>query len=93
MIEVLIMDYILRRIENNLSLSDPGSYDYITYLRTRIEYSLFLCLGLWKNFDQLAPEKQQSIVSNLNNLSIGSAIAAIRDLDAEKKGNHWQESR
>ena len=86
MIEVLIMDYILRRIENNLSLSDPGSYDYITYLRTRIEYSLFLCLGfLWKNFDQLAPEKQQSIVSNLNNLSIGSAITAIRDLDAEKK--------
>lgn len=39
MIEVLIIDYILRRIENNLSLSDPGGfYDYITYLRTRIEY-------------------------------------------------------
>ncbi len=80
------MDYILRRIENNLSLSDPGSYDYITYLRTRIEYSLFLCLGfLWKNFDQLSPTKQQNIVSNLNNLSIGSAVAAIHDLDASKK--------
>ena len=26
MIEVLIIDYILRRIENNLSLSDPGVF-------------------------------------------------------------------
>lgn len=80
------MDYILRRIENNLSLSDPGLYDHITYLRTRIEYSLFLCLGfLWKNLDQLSSQKQQNIVSNLNNLSIGSVVAAIRDLDANKK--------
>lgn len=77
------MDYILSRIENQLSLLDEGSYDYITCLRTRIEYSLFLCLGiLWENFDKLPADKQTSIISSLDNLSIGSAVSAIRDLNA-----------
>ena len=80
------MDFILKRIENNLLLCDPGSYDYITCLRARIEYCLFLCLGFtWKNFDGIAPEKQQKIVSDLSNLSIGSTVAAIRDLDSSHK--------
>lgn len=77
------MDYILSRIENQLSLMDEGSYDYITYLRTRIEYSLFLCLGvLWENFGKLPAGKQKGIIASLNNLSIGSAVSAIRDLNA-----------
>ena len=76
------MDFILKKINNALSLSDPGSYDHITYLRSRIEYSLFLCLGLlWKNFDTLKPTIQQEIISDLNKLSIGSVVSAIRNLD------------
>lgn len=76
------MDFILKKINNALSLSDPGSYDYITYLRSRIEYSLFLCLGmLWKNFDKINPTIQQDIISDLNKLSIGSVVGAIRSLD------------
>lgn len=76
------MDFILKKINNLLSLSDPGSYDYITYLRSRIEYSLFLCLGLlWVNFDNLKPSVQQEIVSSLNKISIGSVVGAIRSLD------------
>ena len=79
------MDFILKKINNALSLSDPGSYDYITYLRSRIEYSLFLCLGLlWKNFDKLDPAIQQGIISDLNKLSIGSVVGAIRSLDTIK---------
>ena len=77
------MDYITNRIENQLSLMDEGSYDYITCLRTRIEYSLFLCLGiLWKNFENLPNGKQKRIIASLNNLSIGSAVSVIRDLNA-----------
>lgn len=77
------MDYILSHIENQLSLLDEGSYDYITCLRTRIEYSLFLCLGiLWENFDKLQVSKQKNIIASLNNLSIGSAVSAIRELNA-----------
>ena len=79
------MDFILKKINNALSLSDPGSYDYITYLRSRIEYSLFLCLGLlWKNFDKLDPAIQQGIISDLNKLSIGAVVGAIRSLDTIK---------
>lgn len=76
------MDFILRKIENDLSLCDLGSYEYITFLRTRIEYSLFLCLGyLWKNFEELCIEKQNSIIADLSNLSIGTTVSAIRELD------------
>lgn len=76
------MDYILNRIENRLSNADKGSFEYITYLRTRIEYSLFLCLGvLWKNFGKLPIDKQQKIIADLHNLSVGSAVSAIRDLN------------
>lgn len=79
------MDFILKRINNSLSLSDPGSYEHITYLRSRIEYSLFLCLGLlWKNFDKLEPAVQHRIISDLNKLSIGSVVGAIRSLDTIK---------
>lgn len=77
------MDFILKKIENKLSLNDPGSFDYITCLRIRIEYSLFLCLGfLWKNFGELPLNKQTDLIAGLNNLSIGSTVEAIRILDS-----------
>lgn len=80
------MDFVLRRIENNMLLCDPGSYDYITYLRARIEYCLFLCFGyVWKNFDTIPATKQQEIIGSLTNLSIGSAVSAIRTLDSSSK--------
>jgi len=76
------MDFILKKIENKLSLNDPGSYDYITLLRARIEYCLFQCLGyVWKNLERIPQEKRDKIFADLNNLSIGSAVSAIRDLD------------
>lgn len=76
------MDFILKKIENKLSLNDPGSYDYITLLRARIEYCLFQCLGyVWKNLEGISQEKRDKIFTDLNNLSIGSAVSAIRDLD------------
>ena len=76
------MDFILKKIENKLLLSDPGSYDYITFLRARIEYCLFLCLGyVWKNIESISQEKRDRIFADLNNLSIGSAVAAIHCLD------------
>lgn len=78
------MDFILRKIENKLMLNDPGSYDYITCLRVRIEYSLFLCLGfLWNNLDELTQEIRSELFAELNNLSIGSTVAAIRELDRQ----------
>ena len=53
-------------------------------MRSRIEYSLFLCLGLlWKNFDKLDPAIQQGITlvpqveveeSDTNNLSESFSI-------------------
>lgn len=77
-----IMDFILEKTENQLLLSDPGSYDYITCLRERIEYSLFLCLGfLWKNLDGISQEKRTQIFCDLDNMSIGSVVSAIRELD------------
>lgn len=76
------MDFILRKIENKLMLNDPGSYEFINCLKIRIEYSLFLCLGfLWKNLDDLTQEKRSDLFVKLNNLSIGSTVAAIRELD------------
>lgn len=79
------MDFILKKIENNLMLYEPGTYDYITYLRMRIEYCLFFCLGfLWKNFESLPPEKQYSAFNELTNLSIGSVVSLIRELDRKE---------
>lgn len=76
------MDFILKRIENKLLLSDPGSYDYITLLRARIEYCLFICLGyLWKNIEAISQEERDRIFADLNNLAIGSAVNAIHCLD------------
>lgn len=86
------MDFILRKIENKLSLYDPETYDYVTLLRLRIEYSLFLCLGfLWNNLDKLTQDERTKIFANLNNMPIGSAVAAITKLDCGQikllKGN------
>lgn len=79
------MDYILKRIENNLLFLEPGEYDYITCLRTRIEYSLFLCLGYaWKNIGEIEQEKRVKIFNDLSNISIGSVVSAIRELDRSK---------
>lgn len=76
------MDFIIKRLNNRLDLCEPGEYDYILYLRERIEYSLYLCLGyLWKNIDIIPIKKRTEIISNLSNMSIGQMVSAIRELD------------
>lgn len=81
------MDYILDQLNENIELSEKDSYEYVTYLRARIEYSLFFMLGyLWnKNQNSISQETFQDIISSLNRISIGDVICAIRKLDVEKE--------
>lgn len=77
------MDFILDRINSEIEICKPDSYDYVTYLRCRIEYMLFFLMGyLWnRNQDVLLPERKHEIVSKLCKPTIGTVILAIRKLD------------
>lgn len=80
------MDYLMRKLENKLLLNDPGSYEYITILKTQIEYCIYFSLGyLWKNLHEISQEKRSNIFNHLNNMSIGSAVSAIDDLDVDNQ--------
>lgn len=89
------MDYILNRINNNIEISDEGTYEYITSLRKRIEYSLFVLVGyLWnKNADDLLPVDRQRIITSFNKMSIGDVVAAIATLDLNKEVLQAKKSR
>lgn len=81
------MDCILDELNENIEISEEDSYEYVTFLRARIEYSLFFILGyLWnKNYKKISQEKFQDIISSLNRISIGDVIGAIRKLDVDKE--------
>lgn len=80
------MDFILKKLENRIALCDTGSYDYITYLRERIEYCLFLIVGyLWKNLSRIDQEKRELLIDNLKSLSIGHVVQMIKTLDIDKE--------
>lgn len=77
------VDFILDRINSEIEISRSDSYDYVTYLRCRIEYILFFLTGyLWnKNKEDLLPEKKQKVVSSLRRPTIGTIVSIIRELD------------
>lgn len=77
------MDYIIRKLNSHIDVSEANSVEKQTLLRERVEYMLFLALGvLWnKNLDNLAVENRKKIVENLFKISIGQVVEAIRELD------------
>lgn len=81
------MDYILNRINNNIELSEVGSYEHITSLRKRIEYCLFVLVGyLWnKNAEDLLISDRQRIILSFNQMTIGDIVSAITTLDIHKE--------
>ena len=66
------MDYIIRKLNSHIDVSEANSVEKQTLLRERVEYMLFLALGvLWnKNLDNLAVENRKKIVENLFKISI-----------------------
>lgn len=81
------MDYIIKKLNSYVSVSDKNSVECQTLLRERVEYILFLALGvLWnKNLDNLSVDKRKEIVESLHRMSIGQVVAAIRSLDLQNE--------
>lgn len=79
------MDYIIKKLNSYVDVSAKNSVERQTLLRERVEYILFLAMGvLWnKNLDKLNSDKRKEIVENLYRMSIGKTVAAIRTLDKE----------
>jgi len=80
------MDFVLNRLNRLIEVSEKRTVEKQTLLRERVEYVLFLILGyLWnENFDDMDVEKKAKIVENLNRITIGEVVSAIRDLDSKK---------
>lgn len=83
----MIMDFIIKKMNSLINISEKNTVEMQTYLRERIEYIFYLVLGcLWnENFNNVAFEKRAEIVENLNRMSIGEVVAAIRTLDINHK--------
>ncbi len=81
------MDFILRKLDNRIAISEEKTVEMQTLLRERIEYILYLMLGcLWNEcIDEVDIEKVSKIVNNLYKMSIGEVVEAIRILDVEYK--------
>ncbi|MDN3955815.1 S1 RNA-binding domain-containing protein [Sporolactobacillus laevolacticus] len=79
------MDFIIKKLNSLIDVSDSGSLEKTTYLRERIEYSLFLILGyLWnKNIETISLEDKAKIIIDLKKISIGQVVNAIRILDVD----------
>ncbi len=77
------MDYIIRKLNSFIETSEPSSVDMQTLLRERLEYMLFLALGvLWnRNVLEVTVPLRKEIVENLHKISIGQVVGAIRSLD------------
>lgn len=76
------MDYVLKKLNSHVEVSMGKTVERQTLLRERIEYMLFQALGcLWNNIQEVTPEKRKKIVADLNKMSIGEVVGAIRDLD------------
>lgn len=77
------MDFILKKLNSRVNVSEEKSVERQTLLRERVEYMLFQALGvLWnKNINEISIEKRIDIVVSLRKMSIGQVVAAIRSLD------------
>ncbi|MDP4098161.1 S1 RNA-binding domain-containing protein [Paenibacillus sp. P96] len=77
------MDYIINKLNRNIDVSESGTIEKLTLLRERIEYSLFLIFGyLWnKNINEIDLNNRERIIANLDRISIGQVVEAIRILD------------
>lgn len=80
------MDYILKRLNRKIEVSQSTDLETLTLSRERIEYCLFFILSiLWnRNFDELILDDKAKVVNKLQNLQIGDLISIIRDLDISK---------
>lgn len=78
------MDYVLKKLNSYVEVSERKTVDRQTLLRERIEYILFQALGcLWnQSLQDVSIENRRDIVENLNRMSIGEVVDAIRRLDA-----------
>lgn len=81
------MDYIIKKLNSYVKVSEINSVERQTLLRERVEYILFLALGvLWnKNLDDININKRKEIVENLYRMSIGQVVGAIRGLDVRNE--------
>lgn len=80
------MDYIIKKLNSYIEVSEANSVDRQTLLKERIEYICFLTLGyLWNQTIQtISVENRKKIVENLNKMSIGEVVDAIGKLDVNK---------
>lgn len=81
------MDFILKKLDNRIAISEECTVEMQTLLRERIEYIFYLVLGcLWnESVNMIEGEKISKILENLYKMSIGEVVAAIRILDREHK--------
>ena len=77
------MDFIMRKLDRLISVSEPNTVEMQTLLRERIEYIFYLVLGcLWnENIGNVGVDDRCRIVEDLNKMTIGQAVGAIRKLD------------
>lgn len=80
------MDYIIKKLNSYIEVSEVNSVDRQTLLKERIEYMNFLSLGyLWnQTIKTISVENRKKIVENLNKMSIGEVVDAIRKLDVNQ---------
>lgn len=77
------MDYVLKKLNSYVEVSEGKTVERQTLLRERIEYMLFQAFGcLWNECIQyVSDETRKEIVENLHKMSIGEVVSAIRRLD------------
>ncbi len=77
------MDFIIKKLDRLINVSEKNTAEMQTLLRERIEYIFYLVLGcLWnENIGTIGVDDRCKIVEDLNKLTIGQAVGAIRKLD------------
>lgn len=78
------MDFIIKKLDRRIRLSQPGSAERRSCLQARIEYLYYLMLGyLWNKYhDQLSIEEISRFVNDLQGrLTIGTIIKSINQFD------------
>ncbi len=78
------MDFIIKKLDKLINVSEKNTVEMQTLLRERIEYIFYLVLGcLWnENIGTIGVDDRCKIVEDLNKLTIGQAVGAIRKLDS-----------
>lgn len=77
------MDFIIRKLDKLINVSEKNTVEMQTLLKERVEYIFYLVLGcLWnENIGTIGIDDRCKIVESLNKLTIGQAAGAIRTLD------------